>query len=346
MSAGLKVLRAGPCVSVQDRGRPGFLRDGIAEGGAIDRLALEEGRLLVGNDPGLACLEYAGYGGRFEIAGAPLCLALTGASAPLRLDDKPLQPRCSFSARPGQVIELGMPVDGNYSYLSVAGGIDVTPVLGSRSTHVRGGFGGFEGRCLRKGDLLPVGKTEQSSCGMVLHHPDRSLDAPIRILWSAQRDLFGEKELQLFANTAFVVTSEYDRMGVRLRSRAAPVCVQKGLEALSGVIVAGDIQIPGNGQPVVLLADHQPTGGYPRIATIIAADLDMFAQLPPGSEVRFEPVTEQQAVEALAQLSKRIGRLPERLQKHVADPLAPAELLSTNLISGVTTGSDNSGETQ
>jgi biotin-dependent carboxylase-like uncharacterized protein len=342
----LKVFQAGPYISVQDRGRPGFLRAGIAEGGAIDQCALEEGRLLVGNLHGCAALEMLGLGGRFEAGSEALCMALTGAVFSAKLDDKIIPPYTSFSLQSGQVLEIGAAISGNYGYLSVAGGIDTNLVLASRSTHIRAAFGGYEGRCLKSGDVLPVGIVRNSTCDLALPLPEQNRSKDIRILWAAQADLFGEDELRRFIETKFEISHELDRMGVRLKSDGEPVHSKEGLVVLSGAIAAGDIQVPGNGRPIVLLADRQPTGGYPRIATIIAADLADFAQRPAGSKIFFKPVSEQQAVDALVKRTDRMKNLLDRLEKISSTAISSDTLLSENLISGVVSSGDKSRDSQ
>ncbi len=334
MSRALKVLQAGPYISVQDEGRPGWLRSGIAMGGAMDARALEEGRLLVGNERGLAALEMLGLGGRFEAVGGPLTLALSGADFAAQIDDNPVQPYHSFTLQPGQVLDIGAAKNGNYGLLSIAGGIDVKPVLGSRSTHIRAGFGGFGGRPLQQGDVLPVGKAgEQASDWSLVSNTSQS-DEKIRMIWGVQASLFGEEERQRFIETRFLVTHELDRMGARLATDAAPIRSKKALVALSGAIALGDIQVIGSGRPVVLLADRQPTGGYPRIGTIIAADLVNFIQRPAGAGVRFMPVSQEQALKAYRQMHARRAELPGQLVKTFGDPFESHRLLSHNLISG------------
>lgn len=343
-AACLRVLEAGSHISVQDEGRPGHLRHGISPGGAMDPLALHEGRLLVGNPPGRAALEFLGSAGRFEAVGGPLLLALSGACVSARLGEKTIAPRSGFWLEPGQVLQVGRPENGNFGYLSVAGGIDVPPVLGSRSTHVRGGFGGFEGRCLQAGDCLPVGRDKDREdhlsaasqyAGWRFDEALREPAGELRVLRGEQADLFGEREWRRFLDGRYQVTHEIDRMGARLSSMEAPLRAGNGLTVISGVIVPGSIQVPGNGRPIILLADCQPTGGYPRIATIIRADLVDFVRRPPGSELRFRLVEEEEAIAALRRQRQRLDALLEHLQPVARDPYESRLLLEKNLISGV-----------
>ncbi|MCP4934274.1 MAG: biotin-dependent carboxyltransferase [bacterium] len=334
MISALKILRAGPYISVQDEGRSGWLRSGVSQGGAMDGRALEEGRLLVGNERGLAALEMLGLGGRFEVMGSPLTLALSGASFAAKVEGKAIDPLTSFTLQPGQVLEIGSAKSGNYGTLSISGGIDVKPVLGSRSTHIRAGFGGFEGRLLKRGDVLPIGEAAGQSRGLSLVLEKRLANEKIRIIWGAQASLFDENELQRFIDTKFEVTHEIDRMGACLATDAAPIHSEQGLVAISGAIALGDIQVAGGGRPVVLLADRQPTGGYPRIGTIIAADLADFVQRPAGASVEFCPVSEEEAIKAYHKMHIEQMMLPEQLVRDFGDPYDSHRLLSKNLISG------------
>lgn len=336
----LSVLQAGPYISVQDEGRPGWLRSGVSQGGAMDLAALEDGRLLVGNPRGLGAIEMLGLGGRFQAGERPLCAALTGACFPARIEGKAVEPYTSFTLQPRKILEISAAETGNYGLLSIAGGIITEPVLGSRSTHVRAGFGGYEGRCLKQGDVLPVGAANGVSGGYQLPYMRDHFLGEVRILWGSQVELFGQDELVRFQETHFEVTHDMDRMGARLTSEAAPIHSAKGLVAISGPIALGDIQVPGHGRPIVLLADRQTTGGYPRIATIIAADLAGFAQCPAGSKLRFKPVSEYKALEALGDMHERRATRGEQLVKKSDDPYESTKLLSENLISGVVSSFD------
>ncbi len=344
MIRALKVLKAGSYVSVQDLGRSGWLRSGVSQGGVMDARALEEGRLLVGNERGLAVLEMLGLGGRYEAIGSPLTLALTGASFLAKVEGKTIEPLTSFTLQPGQVLETGSAKSGNYGTLSIAGGIDVKPVLGSRSTHIRAGFGGFEGRLLQDEDVLPIGEAGDRIGALSLVPEKRQVRAKIRIIWGAQASLFDADELQRFVDTKFEITHEIDRMGARLATDAAPIHSDKGLVAISGAIALGDIQVTGGGRPVVLLADRQPTGGYPRIGTIIAADLANFVQMRAGASVQFCPVSEEVAIAAYGKMHADLAALPAQLVKGFGDPYDSHRLLSQNLISGAVGSVQNASD--
>ncbi len=338
MSArGLIVREAGLATSVQDRGRPGYQRQGVAEGGAVDARALAVGAALLGQDGGLAVLEMVGTGGGFEAVGGPLRLALTGAAFKADVDGRRVAWNTSFALEPGHVLTVGPsdPKGGVYGYLHVGGGIDVPAVLGSRSTHLRAGFGGFEGRTLRAGDRLPVGADAGGPVGRTIDVPWAAPPRRVRVLWGVQASEFADAERERFTATDFQVTPARDRMGMKLGFEGAPFVTERSLTLISDAVVLGDVQIPGDGKPIVLLADRQPTGGYPRLATVITADLGAFAQLPAGAAVRFVPVDEAEAVKALRGHRRELGRLAERVRPVLRALDDVEHLLSVNLIDGV-----------
>ena len=331
----LDVLSIGPYVSVQDEGRPGYLRYGVSLGGAVDARAFEAGRLLVGNERGGAVLEMLSLGGRLRAGDEPLLMALTGARFSAHIEERPIKPLCSFWLRPGEVLDIGAARSGTYGYLSIAGGIDVPLVLGSGSTHIRDGFGGYKGRLLQAGDRLSVDATTDVGKVCCLSLQQSPVIGKVRILWSAQSALLKKGERQRFLDTSFEITHELDRMGVRLNSDSDPVRLNNGLNVLSGIVAMGDIQVPGTGQPIVLLNDHQPTGGYPRIATIIGADLIRFAQLSAGSKVKFKAIDELEAISAYQKMKEEVNNMASRVEPMTRGPLSTDQLLSQNLISGV-----------
>lgn len=336
----LIVRRAGPVLTVQDLGRPGLQRYGVCEGGAVDRLSLSEGAALVGNAPNDAALEMFGLGGRFEVEGGPVRVALTGARMPAAVDDGPVPWRSGFRLEPGQVLTIGAATEGNYGYLHVGGGLDTPPVLGSRSTHLRARLGGVDGRALRDGDRLPIAAgavpaadPDSSAVTLATRRPTRP--DRIRILWGSQAHWFSQAERQRFLDMSFTVTPKLDRMGVRLKPGGDPIHSDLGLSGLSDAVCLGDIQIPGDGEPAILLADRQPTGGYPRIATVLSPDLDHVVQCRPGTELRFVVVTPHEAVEIVRAWRSDVADLTHKVVPLRRDPRDIPNLLDYNLISGV-----------
>jgi len=332
--AGLEVLDAGMHASVQDLGRPGLQRAGVAEGGALDPRALHEGAALLGHPPDRAALEMTVVGGRFRAFGGAVRLAVTGAPCPVRVDGVAVGWRTAFTLDEGSELAIGKVEGGVYAYLHLAGGIDVPPVLGSRSTHLRAGFGGLDGRAVRTGDVLyPATATDSREVAVFAGEKQPPLEL-VRVLWGVHAEEFDEAERARFLATAFRVSARRDRMGVRLEGAERPFTPARGLTLISDAVVSGDIQVPGDGTPIVLLADRQPTGGYPRLATVITADLPAFAQLPTGAAIRFALVEPDAAVAALAVQRRAWAAHAARVSHHPqVDPWR-----AINLVDGVFEG--------
>ncbi|MBA3336474.1 MAG: biotin carboxyl carrier domain-containing protein [Chloroflexia bacterium] len=295
----LSVRRPGLLTTVQDLGRPGLGRFGVSAGGALDQGALILGNRLVGNEPGEAGLEISLIGPELVITGtSPVTIALTGANLGATRNALPLPRWESVSIAAGDVIAFapdGGEGLGARAYLCVAGGFAIPPVMGSRATDLFGGFGGWQGRPLHSGDEVPL----RGATGPL---PQRRLRTPppdypseliIRVVLGPQHDRFtGEARATLLSAT-YTVTPTSDRMGIRLSG--PPLALTHGADMLSEGIALGAIQVPGDGAPIVLLRARQTIGGYPKIATVIGADLDALAQARPGDCLRFETVTVDQA---------------------------------------------------
>ena len=210
-TAVFQVLEAGPSLTIQDYGRPGYQRLGITEGGSIDRWALAEGNILLGNDVNSAALEMASIGGKFTVTDTPIVMATSGAKMDLKLDGIDLPWRSSFTVLPGQVLHCGVARQSVYGYLHVQGGFDVAPVLDSRATHIRSGFGGHMGRKLCTGDeirLSPDTKKNTNNTPQKLPTPDYLSRDTIRVLWGTQAQVFGDKQRTLLLHSEFSVTVE------------------------------------------------------------------------------------------------------------------------------------------
>jgi len=334
MTSSLRVASAGASVTVQDAGRPGYQRFGIAEGGAMDRIALAEGAALLGQPVTSPALELAFNGGVFQLSGEPVCMATSGARMDISVDGASVPWRSAFVVQPAQELRIGTVKDGAYGYLHVSGGFNVPVVLGSCSTHTRAGFGGFQGRRLQDGDILAIGKQVDHSPPQQLEQPEHLGQSVVRFMWGAQAHLFTSETRDLFLQANFRMSARRDRMGARLETDAGSLTSSSALTGISDAVVAGDIQIAGDGIATVLLADRQPTGGYPRIATIITADLAAIAQLPVNARFRFELVEMEDAIKALEKQHAAVKNLTAKLQPLVRDPSDIDDLLSYNLIDG------------
>ena len=312
----IAVVRAGLLCTVQDAGRRGWRASGMPVAGAMDRLALAAANLLTGNEPGAAAVELTLAGGtwRFE---TPALAAVAGADLSASLDGSPVPPWSSFLAPAGSTLAFGAPRAGVRAYLAVRGGIAVPPVLGSRSTYTRASVGGLEGRALRTGDRLPVGRPAGRGPPTLALGPEEvppcGGSARLRVLLGPQQDRFTEEGLADFLGAAWKVTPQNDRMGYRLDG--PPVRLRATADILTDPLVPGAVQVSGNGLPIAMMMDCQTTGGYAKIATVISPDLRRLAQARTGDEIRFDACRQADAVAALRAerdwldgLVRRIGR--------------------------------------
>ncbi|UWR03559.1 biotin-dependent carboxyltransferase family protein [Ruegeria conchae] len=324
----LIVHRIGPACTVQDQGRTGYLDQGLSRSGATDVMALYEGAALLGNAPKCAALEMAGMGGEFE-ATAPTAIALTGAPMQASIDGSPVLWNASHQMEVGQRLVIGSVQQGSYGYLHLGGGVETEMTLGSRAAHLTARIG----RAVRAGDRLPA--PGAGTTGLKLRADDRFSGGLLRIVASFQTALFDEGTLARFTRTTFHRGARANRMGMQLDSEGDGFAAKGQLDILSEVITPGDIQMTGTGAPFILLPECQTTGGYPRIATVLACDLPRAAQTPAGGEVWFEFVSMEQAVTLQAAFEAELARIPGRVEPLVRDPHDIPDLLSYQLISGM-----------
>lgn len=288
MSAALRAVAPGPHVTVQDAGRRGWRRFGVAVSGAMDPPAHATANVLVGNVPDAAALEFAHVGGTWEIAADSCRVAVTGGTFAVSADGAALAPWRTHTLRRGQRLSLGAAPDAVWGYLAVAHGFDLAPQLGSCATHLRSGLGGVAGCRVTEGDTLPL-HAAQAPAG-----PERRIAAPrraagpIRVVPGPQDDYFSPETIAAFLATTWRMSHRGDRMGTWLDGPS--IAHANDYNVLSDGLVPGCIQVPGTGQPVVMLMDCQTIGGFPKLATIVTADLPRFAQCRPGSPVSFAAI--------------------------------------------------------
>jgi biotin-dependent carboxylase-like uncharacterized protein len=330
----LVVLGAGPATSLQDAGRFGWQRFGVGPAGAMDRPALALANVLASNAPGVAAIEFALAGGRLQVTGGSVRVALAGAEASLRVDGKPVAPLTSATAHDGQTVEIGAARSGMYFYLAVSGGFALPPALGSLSLHHRTRVGGLQGRPLQPGDRLPLNLVEPAGPELALPESPKRQDGPIRVVLGPQDDHFTPAGIATLLTGDYTITDQADRMGLRL---AGPQIEHsaKGYNIVSDGIPTGGMQVPGNGLPLVLLADRQTTGGYPKIATVISWDLPRLVQLRPGSKVRFAAVERAEAVRIAKAEDAAFRALVAKVRPAGMAGLDSSELLALNLVDGV-----------
>jgi biotin-dependent carboxylase-like uncharacterized protein len=306
----LRAIAPTPSVTVQDAGRRGWRRFGIASAGAMDRMSLAIANALVGNHPSEAALEFAYAGGDWAVEASSCRVAVTGGEFDVTVDGDPFPPYSSRVLEPGQRLRIGGGTRRVWGYLGVAGGFDLPLEFGSRSTHVRTGIGGLAGRMIRAGDALPL-RADRAP-----NEPERSMvpppepDGPLRLVPGPQEDYFDSQSTSLFLSAEYEVTWQQDRMAYRLHG--PPLRHAKGYNIISDGVVPGCIQIIGTGLPLVLMRDAGTVGGYPKIATIVEADLGRMAQKRPGSMVRFAAIGVAEAHAIRRQFLARLQLVAER----------------------------------
>ena len=308
----LLVESAGLQTTVQDLGRPGFGPEGVSASGAADPVALRLGNLLVENQPGVAGLELTLVGGSVVFPDGAV-IALTGADLGATVNGRPLEMWASHTLEPGTKLMFGATRNFARGYLAIAGGIQVDPFLGSASTHVLSGLGGFEGRALRKGDRLRIGRASKNVrrrritlAALYAFKPRRVL----RVTEGPQADWFSEAAKQVFYRDVFRVSEESDRVGLRLEGTALDGSTAR--EMITEGVSLGAVQVTPSGQPIILFVEQQTTGGYPKIANIIAADLHRIGQLRPRAEIRFQR-TSLAVARSLWIEQERLLNAPEQL---------------------------------
>ncbi|MBL8487098.1 MAG: biotin-dependent carboxyltransferase family protein [Rhodocyclaceae bacterium] len=338
MSAMLEILSVHGPLTVQDEGRRGLRHLGVPLAGALDGVALRIANALVGNPPGAAGLEMRLAGPALQVLGRARRIALAGpVGGRIERTDgstEPVEAWRTHTLHPGDLLRLG-PVRGGVAYLAAAGGIDVPPLLGSRSTYARAALGGLEGRALDGGDRLPLGEAPAPEPPeFALPAPPAEESGPLRAMAGPQDDRFAAEAMDTLCSAEYTVTRDADRMGLRLAGPALlhrPGC---GADIVSDAVTPGAIQVPADGRPILLLADCQTTGGYAKIATVITADLPRLGRLLPGDRLSFRLVDPAQARAALlareALVASRIAGIgPAR-----DAGLDLEALYSANLVSG------------
>lgn len=312
----LEILSPGPLTTVQDLGRIGFGRYGVAPGGTLDSFSLRIGNLLAGNNEYEACLEITLMGLRAK-ALTDLLIAVTGADLKPHLNDKPIGTWCSQILRKGETLFFKGPKNGCRAYLALGGGISITQIMGSKSTNLGSGFGGLEGRPLKKGDVLQSNSphTHLKAEGRTLDRklrPSYTDEWVLRIIFGPQNDQFTQKSRKDFLGSPFKIKPQSDRTGIRLTGPA--IHSKTGMEKsiISEGVISGTIQIPGDGQPIIIL-NETVSGGYRKIATVIAADLPKLGQIKPGDRIYFKEVSMDDAYLALNKLEETVRKFKQSI---------------------------------
>ena len=309
----IEVLSTLPLNTVQDLGRFGARHYGVSTCGVMDPVAFVVGNVLVGNPDNAAAIEVQTFPFVVRFL-ADTSFAVTGADTAATLDEHEVPPWWSSTAHRGQTLTLRPPASGARAYLALSGGIDVPVILGSRSTHLRSEFGGFEGRSLEQGDVLRTldgevaSPASRKSAGLGVVPPAFALPPrgakasdkvlPVRVLRAGEYDLFPVAMQERFWATDWKITHHSDRGGYRLSGQ--PLKLAAPVELRSYGLIAGIVQVPPSGEPIIQMSDANTAGGYPKIATVIEADLWRLGQTRLGSYIRFEDVTYEHAIDAMA----------------------------------------------
>jgi biotin-dependent carboxylase-like uncharacterized protein len=308
-----RVMEPGPFTTVQDLGRYGYQQFGVPVSGALDAYSARVANLLLGNPEGSALLEITFKGPKLQVLGESE-VVVTGAELPVLLNDEPRPCWTGFPVRRGDLLSLKEAQAGLRAYLAVTGGIDVPLVMGSRSTYAAAKLGGYEGRPLAKGDLLSAGPAEASFKGLSLpaqYRPRHAKEISLRAVPGPQDDRF-DSGLHLFFASAFKVSSKADRMGYRLVGPNVELKESVPRSIISEPCLPGGVQIPPDGQPIILLVE-QTVGGYAKIATVISSDLPLVAQARPDDIVRFCRIDLRAAHKAALELEERLQALRAHL---------------------------------
>lgn len=307
-----EVVRPGLLTTVQDLGRIGYQKYGVPTSGAMDQTALRAANLLLDNEEGLAGLEATTEGPMLR-ALLELVVAIVGADMQPLVDGKPVECGTAIGIRSGQILELQRARRGLRTYLAIAGGIDVPVMLGSRSTCIPAAFGGVQGRALCQGDRLPIGLVGRQPMALSGRRLPSGWLEPIsevltvRVVLGPQEDRFTPEGIRTFLSGSYRLTPQMDRMGARLQG--PPIAHRSGADIISDSTPLGAVQVPPDGQPMILLADRQTTGGYTKIAVVVQEDIFRLGQATPGQVIRFRQISAPEACAALRAYEGRFDAL-------------------------------------
>ncbi|BAK43495.1 biotin-dependent carboxyltransferase family protein [Eggerthella sp. YY7918] len=327
---GLVVKKPGVITTVQDNGRFGYQGSGFSTNGVMDHRALHLANLLVENDPDAPVLEFALAGPTLRFT-TNTFVAITGGDFAPTLDGNPVPRYAAFMVRRGSILRFKASRTGCYGYLAIAGGsVDVPEVMGSRSTNLKCEFGGWRGHPLTPGDYLPFTTKSLDFLPNLGSHRVEVDDAfygfdrdeiTVRVIPGPQEDLFTEAGIETFYSQPFSTTTKCDRMGYRLDG--PEIETKHGSDIISDGIAFGAVQVPSHGRPIIMLADRQTTGGYAKIGTVATVDIPKLVQRPPGSVVRFEPITVQEAQTLLRAEARQFEMLALKVRRPSADGISP-----------------------
>lgn len=304
----IEIISAGMLSTVQDLGRFKVMKNGFTQSGVMDAYSTKIANKLCKNDINAPVIEMTMFGITAKFKGEHI-FAISGGIFDVSLNNKPVRTNKAYIAKDGDVLSIKGAKQGLRCYLAVAGGFDVPLFMGSASTNLKINVGGFNGRKLKAGDILKISKADKIKNVEKRELPENTYNNPVRVrvVLGPQDDMFSENDLMLFSKQQYTVTSDLDRMGIRLWGIA--LRGKEKLEIISDAITFGSIQITNSGMPIILMADHQTTGGYAKIATVISADLPKLAQVKPNDKISFEIIDIDTAEKIAIKQKKFIDKL-------------------------------------
>ena len=304
----IEIISAGILSTVQDLGRFGVMKNGFTQSGVMDTYSTKIANKLCKNDINTPVIEMTMFGITAKFIGEHV-FAISGGIFDISLNSKPIRTNKAYIAKDGDILSIKSAKQGLRCYLAVAGGFDVPLFMGSAATNLKIKVGGFNGRKLKAGDILKIGKADKIKNIEKRKLPENTYNNPVRVrvVLGPQDDMFSENDLLLFSKQQYTVTSDLDRMGIRLWGIA--LRGKEKLEIISDAITFGSIQITNSGMPIILMADHQTTGGYAKIATVISADLPKLAQVKPKDKISFEIIDIDTAEKIAIKQKKHIDKL-------------------------------------
>ncbi|WP_419961980.1 biotin-dependent carboxyltransferase family protein [Psychrobacillus sp. BM2] len=320
----IKVLHHGLMTTIQDLGRYGSQKFGVIVGGAMDSYSLRLGNLLVGNIENEAALEITLYGTTLQFEEETL-IAITGGDFLPTINGIPAPLWTPMVVKKDSILKFHTAINGSRAYVAIAGGIDIPEVMGSKSTYLRASIGGYKGRALQKGDVLPLAHSydleyetsetnKKNKISWSINYNELinfSKHQVIRVIQGTEFDRFDKESQHNLWTEVFTISVQSDRMGYRLEGIS--LSLSKNFELLSEGVTFGTIQIPPNGQPIILMADRQTTGGYPKIGQVISADLPTLAQLQPTATIQFKEVTLEEAEHVFIQNEQKINLIKKAI---------------------------------
>jgi antagonist of KipI len=310
----IQIITPGALTTVQDYGRTGYGEIGLSPSGAVDTAAMERANILIGNEPGEAVLECTLFGPTLHFTWDTV-IAITGADMNPKLNDREIPMNAAVSVMAGEDLILGFAVKGCRSYISFSGGLQIEERFGSKSTNLKCAVGGFHGRALKANDELFFVKPARILPAMEkrIYKEPASNDLPgtVRVVMGPQEDYFTQDGIKTFKTGVYKLSNDSNRMACKL---TGPVISGKqATDIISDGISLGSVQVSSNGQPMIMLADRQTTGGYAKIATVISTDIPVIAQCKPGDEIRFQSISLEEA----HKLYKEQDKNRKKFQKYI-----------------------------